>query len=54
MSEAAEQQSQNGPALQSQPATLSASIQIIRAGTGKVETYDLVLTPAEEQPKEAE
>lgn len=43
-----------GPALQSQPAIATAQIQIIRAGTGKVEDYTLTFTPvqADEQPKQ--
>lgn len=50
-----EQQAPAGPALQAQPAVMTAQIQIIRAGTGKVEHYDLTFTPLpDEQPKEAE
>lgn len=40
------------PELQSQPAVMTATIQITRAGTGKVETHTLTFTPlqADEQP----
>ncbi len=42
--------------LQAQPAAMTAQIQIIRAGTGKVEDYTLTFTPLpeEQQQKEAE
>jgi hypothetical protein len=33
--------------LQAQQATLRATIHVTRAGTGKVDTYELVGTPAE-------
>jgi hypothetical protein len=33
--------------LQAQPAVLRATIHVTRAGTGKVDTYELVGTPAE-------
>lgn len=50
-----QQQAPPGPVLQAQPAVMTAQIQIIRAGTGKVENYDLTFTPLpDEQPKEAE
>ena len=40
--------------LKAQQPVLTAQIQIIRAGTGKVENYTLTGTPApDEQPKEA-
>ena len=42
-------------AFAAQPGTLTAQIQITRAGTGKVENYTLTGTPApDEQPKEAQ
>lgn len=42
-------------ALKAQQPVLTAQIQIIRAGTGKVENYTLTGTPApDEQPKEAQ
>lgn len=42
-------------ALKAQQAVATAQIQVTRAGTGKVETYDLTFTPLpEDQPKEAE
>lgn len=34
--------------LQTAPAVLHATIQIVRANTGKVETYELIGTPVEE------
>lgn len=40
--------------LASQPAVMTAQIQIIRAGTGKVEDYTLTFTPAPEDTKEPE
>jgi hypothetical protein len=41
--------------LQAQPAVLTATIQIVRAKTGGVETYEIVGTPIEQpKPKEAE
>ena len=42
-------------ALKAQSGTLTATIQITRAATGKVEEYQLEFTPlpADEQPKEA-
>lgn len=41
-------------ALKAQQAIATAQIQIIRAGTGKVEDYTLTFTPIpDEQPKEA-
>ena len=36
--------------LETKPAVLHATIQVIRAGTGKVDTYEIVGTPA---PQEA-
>ena len=43
-------------ALKAQQAVMHATIQVTRAETGKVETYDLTFTPlpADQQPKEAE
>ena len=41
----AEQSDSNN--VQAQPAVLHATIQITRAATGKVETYQIVGTPAE-------
>ncbi len=38
--------------LESQPATLTAVVQITRANTGKVEEYTLILTPQDEPPQE--
>lgn len=38
-------------AFAAQPGTLTAQIQVTRAGTGKVEDYTLVLTPID-TPKE--
>lgn len=36
------------PALQAQPAVLRGTITVVRAATGKVETYHFTGTPAEE------
>lgn len=42
-------------ALKAQQAIATATIQVTRAGTGKVEEYELTFTPlpADDQPKEA-
>lgn len=37
--------------LQAQPAVLRATIQIKRAGTGKVDEYELIGTPVAPQPQ---
>ena len=39
--------------LDARPAVLTATIQIIRAGTGKVEEYTIVGTPIEPEKDEA-
>lgn len=39
-------------AMSGQAAIIRAKIHITRAGTGKVEDYDLIGTPEPEQPKE--
>lgn len=39
------QEEPSGPKLEAQPAVLRATIQIIRAGTGKVENYEIIGTP---------
>lgn len=41
------------PALDVQPAVMTAKVQITRAATGKVEEYDLTFTPLPDQQKEA-
>lgn len=48
-----EQPEQPQAEIKSQPATMTMTVQITRAATGKVETYDLVLTPLP-QEKEPE
>jgi hypothetical protein len=54
MTEEQSQPSQN--TLASPPATLTATVQITRAATGKVETHELIFTPlpADQQSKEAQ
>jgi len=46
---------QQGPAVKAQPAVLRMTVEIKRAVTGKVETYELIGTAVEqdEQPQEA-
>jgi hypothetical protein len=39
------------PDLAASQATLTAEVQIIRAGTGKVENYTLTIAPDPEQPE---
>ena len=38
------------PNIKSQEAIATATVQIIRAKTGKVETYDLTFTPVPDEP----
>lgn len=40
------------PKLSGTPGAIRAAIQIIRAKTGKVEEYDLILSPATEETKD--
>jgi hypothetical protein len=40
-----------GVLLQAQPATLRATIHVTRAGTGKVDTFEIVGTPAPATPE---
>jgi hypothetical protein len=43
------------PNLQSKDAVMTATVQVIRAGTGKVENFNLVFKPIEDEaPKEKE
>ena len=41
-----------GPALNASQATMTAQIQVIRAGTGKVEDWTLTFTPINEQTEQ--
>ncbi len=38
-------------ALEAKPAVLRATVTIVRANTGKVETYEIIGTPEPEEPK---
>jgi hypothetical protein len=48
-------QAERIPAIKAQQSSMTATIQVTRAGTGRVESYDLTFTPIpEDQSKGAE